>query len=309
MIATFNDKMRKIPFHIISGFLGSGKTTFLKRIIDLYSEKYKLGIIQNEFAHSNIDGVELKNSGRNFKILEINGGSVFCVCLIGDFTRSIEKFIDEHQPDVLIIEASGLSDTTSISEVLSSGSLGTKIFLASNWCIVDAPNFEKTGLMKQRVNQQIRMADVVMINKTDLVAGNLNHFEDEIKNLNPFAEIKKTTYCNIDFDPQKTAVPKFYVGKKEPMTRPEINSMVLKSGRKMKTEQLHAFLGKWAPKSYRIKGFVNTKDSKTLAVHCTFERVEISILEKYFGNTELVALTNQFSIKEWNLSFREFAKI
>jgi G3E family GTPase len=55
--------MQKIPFHIISGFLGSGKTTFLKRIIDLYSEKYKLGIIQNEFAPSNIDGVELKNSG------------------------------------------------------------------------------------------------------------------------------------------------------------------------------------------------------------------------------------------------------
>jgi len=289
--------------------LGSGKTTFLKRIIDLYSEKYKLGIILNEFAPSNIDGVELKYSGKDFRLLEINNGSVFCVCLLGDFTRSLENFIDDHQPDILIIEASGLSDTTSVAEVLSSGKLGEKLFLASNWCIVDAPNYEKNGLMKQRVNQQMRMADVVIINKTDLVSDNLNHLENEIKKLNPFAEIKKTSYCNIDFDPQKTAVSKFYFDKNEPMARPEINSMVLKSGRKMKAEQLRAFLEKWAPQSYRIKGFVNTKDGKTLAVHCTFEKVEISSLENYFGNTELVALTNQFNIREWNRSFREYARI
>ena len=56
----FKIDLNKIPFHIVSGFLGSGKTTFLKRIIDSYSDKYKLGIIQNEFAPSNIDGVELK---------------------------------------------------------------------------------------------------------------------------------------------------------------------------------------------------------------------------------------------------------
>jgi len=77
----------------------------------------------------------------------------------------------------------------------------------------------------------------------------------------------------------------------------------------MKAEQLRAFLEKWAPQSYRIKGFVNTKDGKTLAVHCTFEKVEISSLENYFGNTELVALTNQFNIREWNRSFREYARI
>jgi G3E family GTPase len=299
--------MKKIPFHIISGFLGSGKTTFLKKIIENYSEKYKLGIIQNEFAPANIDGAVLKNLEKNFSLLEINNGSVFCVCLLGDFTRSLENFIDEHQPDILIIEASGLSDTTSVAEVLSSGKLGEKLFLASNWCIVDAPNFKKTGLMKQRVAQQIRMADIVIINKIDLVSGSLEQLENEINKLNPFVEIQKTTYCTVDFDPQKTAVPKFYIGKKEPMNRPAINSMVLKSGRKMREEKLHSFLDEWAPKSYRIKGFVNTKDGKTLAVHCTFESVEINNIENYFGPTELVALTSHFSIGEWNRSFREYA--
>ncbi|MBK6283442.1 MAG: hypothetical protein IPF54_13020 [Draconibacterium sp.] len=111
-------------------FSGSGKTTFLKRIIDKYSDEYKIGIIQNEFAPANIDGAELKKSGKDFNLLEINNGSVFCVCLLGDFVRSLEKFIDEIQPEILIIEASGLSDTTSVAEVISSGSLSEKIYLA-----------------------------------------------------------------------------------------------------------------------------------------------------------------------------------
>jgi G3E family GTPase len=151
--------------------LGSGKTTFLKKIIREYSGTYRLGIIQNEFAPSNIDGEELKQSNCEFSLLEINNGSVFCVCLLTDFARSLEKFINSCSPEIIIMEASGLSDTTSVSEILSSGNLKEKIVLASNWCIVDALNFSKTGFMKQRVSHQLRMADVVVINKTDLTRG------------------------------------------------------------------------------------------------------------------------------------------
>ena len=142
--------MDKIPLHIVSGFLGSGKTTFLKLIIKKYAPKYKIGIIQNEFAPVNIDGAELKQTGENLRILEINNGSVFCVCLLGNFIRSLIKFIDEFKPEILIIEASGLSDTTSISEVISDKNLTNRIYLASNWCIIDAFNFHKVGLMKEK---------------------------------------------------------------------------------------------------------------------------------------------------------------
>ncbi len=296
--------MSKIPFHIVSGFLGSGKTTFLKKIIKEYSGKYKLGIIQNEFAPANIDGVELKKSDSPFDLLEINNGSVFCVCLLGDFVRSLEKFIEEYRPEILIIEASGLSDTTSISEVLSSGKLAEQIFLASNWCIVDAPNFSKTGMMKQRVIQQIRMADVILINKTDLAKKETPGLKAEIKKRNPFAEIKESVYCNIDFDVEKTPVSKFYMGSEKAMGRPQVQSMVLKSGRRLNPESLNTFLQKWAPKAFRIKGFVNTKDNKTLAVQCTFGQIELSETDTLFGPSELVALTDQFTLREWNRSFK-----
>jgi len=297
--------MTKIPFHIISGFLGSGKTTFLKRIIDKFAGEIKIGIIQNEFAPANIDGAELKKSGKDFQLLEINNGSVFCVCLLGDFVRSLEKFINEHQPEILIIEASGLSDTTSISEVVSSGSLAEKIYLASNWCIVDAVNFRKTGLMKQRVFHQLRMADFVVINKTDLLETNIENLRDEIKQSNPFAKTLESTFCNFDFELGKTALNKFYFGEMISLPRPSVNSIVIKSSRNISLSSLVSFLNEWSSKAYRIKGFVNLKEKKTAAVQCTFNQVEIIEIASNFHPTELIAISDQFSSLEWNRAFKE----
>jgi len=297
--------MPKIPFHIISGFLGSGKTTFLKRIIEKYASVTKIGIIQNEFVPANIDGAELKKSDKDFNLLEINNGSVFCVCLLGDFVRSLEKFIDEFQPEVLIIEASGLSDTTSIAEVISAGSLAGKIYLASNWCVVDAQNFAKVGLMKQRVFHQLRMADVVVINKTDLLEAGTEPVRAEIKKANPFAEIRETTFCNIDFELGNSAINKFYFGEIKSLPRPSVNSMVIKSGRKLFRISLELFLNNWAPKDYRIKGFVNLKEGKTAAVQCTFITIEIVEIENDFHPTELIAISDQFTLREWNKAFKE----
>lgn len=296
--------MQKIPFHIISGFLGSGKTTFLKRIIEKYSAETKIGIIQNEFAPANIDGAELKKSGKDFNLLEINNGSVFCVCLLGDFVRSLEKFIDEYKPEIVIIEASGLSDTTSISEVISASTLSEKIYLASNWCIVDAHNFAKVGLMKHRVSHQLRMADVVVINKTDLLKTDLVPIENEIKKSNPFAEIKKSVFCDIVFELGNSAIDKFYFGDVKTMPRPDVNSMVIKSARKLSRQSLELFLNDWAPKAYRIKGFVNLKEGKTAAIQCTFDSIEIVEIQNEFHPTEIVALSNQFTLRDWYSAFK-----
>lgn len=300
--------MKKIPFHIVSGFLGSGKTTFLKRIIEKYSGQAKLGIIQNEFAPANVDGVELKKSGSNFELLEINNGSVFCVCLMGDFVRSLEKFIDEHQPEMLVIEASGLSDTTSIAEVISAGKLAEKIYLASNWCIVDAPNFAKVGLMKERVTHQLRMADVVLINKTDLAENDTTAIREEINKINPFADIRRTSFCDIDFNLKNKPATKFYMDELKALPRPDIHSMVIKSGRKFTREKLVKFLNDWAHKSYRIKGYINLKEGKTVAVQCAFSQIETSETKDIYGPSEIIALTDQFTLREWNKAFKSYSQ-
>ena len=297
--------MQKIPFHIISGFLGSGKTTFLKRIIDQYASTQKIGIIQNEFAPANIDSIELKKDALDFYLLEINNGSVFCVCLMGNFTRSLEKFIDECQPEVLIIEASGLSDTTSIGEVVNTGSLAEKIYLASNWCVVDTINFGKSGLMKQRVTHQLRMADVIVLNKTDLAEKSLADTIEEIKKINPFAEIESTSFCNIDFELGNSALNKFYFGEMKTMARPDVNSMVIKSAKKVLENSLRDFLMEWSPKAYRIKGYINCRDGRTLAVQCTPSSVEMFPVSKEFQTTEMIAISDQFSLKEWYRAYKQ----
>ncbi|NQU86297.1 MAG: GTP-binding protein, partial [Mariniphaga sp.] len=287
--------MSKIPFHIISGFLGSGKTTFLKRILEKYSGDMRIGVIQNEYAPANIDGEELKKATNDFQLLEINNGSVFCVCLLGGFVRSLEKFIDEINPEIIIMEASGLSDTTSVSEILSAGSIGEKIFLSSNWCVVDAINYEKTGLMKQRITHQLRMADIVIINKTDLLTNSSEPIKNEIKTINPFADIAETQYCDIDFISGKTPKNKFYFNKVNPMERPNINSMVIKSTKKLNHKSMELFFQKWATKAYRIKGFVNLKNGDTFAVQCTFNDINLKSVGKSYHPTELIAITSDFT--------------
>lgn len=296
--------MQKIPFHIISGFLGSGKTTFLKRIIDQYSSEKKIGIIQNEFAPSNIDGTELKKTNEAFDLLEINNGSVFCVCLLGDFIKSLDKFIGEYQPDVIIIEASGLSDTTSISEIVSASVLAERIYLASNWCVVDAQNFAKVGVMKQRVSNQLRMADLTVINKIDLMENGLDQIESEIKKINPFTKILHSTFCNIDFELGNSALNKFYMGSVQTLPRPDVNSMVIKSARSISLSSVESFLEEWSAKAYRIKGFVKLTENQTAAVQCTFKEVNVMVLEGSAHPTELVALTDRFTLREWNRAFK-----
>jgi G3E family GTPase len=295
--------MHKIPFHIVSGFLGSGKTTFVRRIIEANAGKYKLGIIQNEFAAADIDSAELKSTGEDFHLLRMNKGSVFCACLLGDFTRALEKFIDEYSPEVVILEATGLADTTSVAEVITAGSLSEKIYLASNWCVVDAFHFSKAGFMKQRVMHQIRMADVILLNKADMV-DDAGHVEQEVKELNPFATVKKTVFCDIDFDPESMTVQKFYLDSVTPLERPDIHSMVIKSSRKSTGEQVMAFLRQWAPLAYRIKGYINLKNGSTLAVQCVYDTIEVKEMAGSFYSTEIIALTTGFTLREWNQSFR-----
>lgn len=297
--------MQKIPLHIISGFLGSGKTTLLKNIIYKYADSVKIGVIQNEFAPAGIDGVVLRETGKNFNLLEIKNGSIFCICLMSTFTRSLERLIDEHRPEVIIVESSGLSDTTSMAESLTSGNLTEKIFLATNWCIVDALNFSKTGIQKQRVCHQLRMADVVIINKTDLAANKTDYIKTEISKINPFAEIRESTFCTVDLELGKVYVNKVSNAEQKPLSRPDINSMVIKSRKKIMYESLKTFLENWSPKAYRIKGFVNLSGGKTVAVQCIFGSVEIKETENSFQNSEIVALTEQFTLREWNRAFSE----
>jgi G3E family GTPase len=298
--------MTAIPLHVVSGFLGSGKTTFLKEFISQQPPEINTGIIQNEFATVSTDAHEFRNSPGNYKLLEINNGSLFCVCLMGDFIESLAAFLELNSPGLLIMEASGLSDTTSIAEMLSHPLLAGSVYLAANWCIVDALNFHKGGKLIQILKRQIQMADFIVINKTDLAGEAVPLIRDEIVRINPFGEILTTSWCRLSFDRIKPYKPAFYPIDGPPLSRPAVQSMVIRTTRIITPENLLLFLQLWAPKSYRIKGFVITGNQSKTAVQCTFEQVQLTQVDYFSGPTELIALTGQFTLREWHSSFKQF---
>ncbi len=297
--------MTPIPLHIVSGFLGSGKTTFLKEIIRQVPEGISIGIIQNEFAPVNTDAHELKMAGKNFNLLEINNGYVFCVCLLGDFIKSLEIFIEQYSPDLLILEASGLADTTSIAEIVMNNHLREKVFLAVNWCVVDTLNFHRAGKMFRRIIHQIRMADVILINKIDLMESSIPSLANELKELNPYAEIISTIYCRISFNFKRFPLPRISKADQIPLDRPDINSMVIKSSKRFTELSLHEFMKLWSPLAYRIKGFAVLGDNSVMAVQSVMGNFEFRPALNWSGITELIALTDQFQLHEWNTSFRQ----
>ena len=100
---------------IISGFLGAGKTTFSKQLIDQAFAGEKLVLIENEFGEIGIDGGFLKDAG--IEITEMNSGCICCT-LVGDFSEALKKVLEEYQPDRVIIEPSGVGKLSDIVKAI-----------------------------------------------------------------------------------------------------------------------------------------------------------------------------------------------
>ena len=103
-----------IKIDIISGFLGAGKTTFIKKMLDEVYKDEKIALIENEFGEVGIDGGFLKDSGVN--ITEMNSGCI-CCSLVGDFGKNLNEVITTYKPDRIIIEPSGVGK---LSDVMKS---------------------------------------------------------------------------------------------------------------------------------------------------------------------------------------------
>lgn len=277
---------------LVTGFLGSGKTTFLKNYLNEFSGRRKIGIIQNEFSEINIDGLEFKNKGSGFDILEVNNGSVFCVCLLGSFVDSLAAFIDEVQPDEIILEASGMSDPLSIGQILQSPKLRSEVFLDRVWCLVDAVNFRKISTFQTRVNHQIRIADVVILNKADLVDSEDDDLVHVIKKLNPFAAIEFTAFAKVEFNRYKPVLKFFPDNQQTENSRPNLESQVVKSNRLIAAEKLHEFMKKIHNGCIRSKGYINLASGKKVFLQGSFDLFELHEADSFAAPTELVIIGN-----------------
>ncbi len=180
-----------IPVILLTGYLGAGKTTLLNRLLRMESFAGKrVALIINEFGSLGVDGrrVDLDGLG-DVEMFELNRGSIFCVCIKTDFLKTLANVAAVVQPDVLLIEATGLAQTCDLEGFLAEPHLAGRFELQCTLCLVDAAHFTKVAANLRAAVDQVRWADGIVINKTDRVSdAQLAQLRDVLEELNPTAK-------------------------------------------------------------------------------------------------------------------------
>lgn len=181
---------------LISGFLGSGKTTFLNHMLKDTPPDLKLLVLMNEFGEESIDGALVEDP--ELEMIEISKGSIFCACVKGDFIKALYQIAFVVKPDVLVIEASGVANPTDIGRDLFLPIYKGVYKTLEKVCLIDAANFLEQYEVFTALQKQVEAADNFIINKTDLVE---NPIIDSIKKVvlghNLKAKFVETTYGRV----------------------------------------------------------------------------------------------------------------
>ena len=297
-----------IPLRLITGFLGSGKTTFLMNYLDAFSSSRKIGVIQNEFSSSSIDGQLIRQMNGGYKMLEINNGSVFCVCLLGSFIDSLAAFIEDNNPDEIIMEASGMSDPISIGQIFQSIKLKNKVYLDYSWTIVDARNFFNVKAIRSRLEHQIRIANTVVLNKIDLADGDIEFIIESIKNINPFALIEECSFARISFNQKKNTKSFYPFVESLESCKPDLQSIVIKTSRIISSENLKLFIDSIKINFIRVKGYVNTDVDKKVVVQGIFNDYSYIDVDWFPEITELIGIGTFDNSENYTRKFETFCK-
>lgn len=181
---------------IFSGFLGAGKTTLIRKLIEEAYKGEKIVLIENEFGEIGIDGGFLKDAG--IEINEMNSGCICCT-LVGDFSKAIEKVIGEFKPDRILIEPSGVGKLSDV--ILAIKNLkDDRIYLNSFTTIVDGRRYEMYAKnFGEFYNNQVEHANTVIISHAqDLDAKQIDKAVNKIRELNKEAAVITTDWDELD---------------------------------------------------------------------------------------------------------------
>ncbi|MCM2475886.1 GTP-binding protein [Rhizobium sp. CG5] len=189
--------IKPIPVTVLTGYLGAGKTTLLNRILsENHGKKY--AVIVNEFGEIGIDNDLIVESDE--EIYEMNNGCVCCT-VRGDLIRVVEGLMRRPDRfDGIIVETTGLADPVPVAQTFfMDDDVRAKTELDAVVALVDAKHLPLRLKDSREAEDQIAFADVVVINKVDLVShAELHHIQDIVRAINPSARIYTTTRSGVD---------------------------------------------------------------------------------------------------------------
>ena len=186
----------KVPVTVLTGYLGAGKTTLLNRIL---SEPHgqKFAVIVNEFGEIGIDNDLVV--GADEEVFEMNNGCVCCT-VRGDLVRIIDGLMRRKGKfDAIIVETTGLADPAPVAQTFFvDEAVGGKTRLDAVVTVADAKWLKDRLRDAPEAKNQVAFADVILINKTDLVgADDLRELEMRIRAINPYAKLHRTERCQV----------------------------------------------------------------------------------------------------------------
>jgi G3E family GTPase len=186
----------KIPVTVLTGYLGAGKTTLLNRILsEPHGKKY--AVIVNEFGEIGIDNDLVV--GADEEVFEMNNGCICCT-VRGDLVRIIDGLMRRKGKfDAIIVETTGLADPAPVAQTFfMDDNIGSKAKLDAVVTVADAKYLSERLKDAPEAKNQIAFADVILINKTDLVGPDeLDEVKGRIRAINPYAKLHETQRCSI----------------------------------------------------------------------------------------------------------------
>ncbi len=283
--------------YLITGFLGSGKTTFLKKRLE--DTDGNVGVLVNEFGKINIDSKTIGED--DLKIVELTNGSIFCSCLKENFIDSLAYLINLNLKEIFI-ESSGLSDPSEMTKVLN---ILEKMNIENSYrfigtiCVVDGVYFKAELKKMVSVERQVKHSHYIVINKTDLVdKKNIEEILTIIKEINPKAGIGFCSYGDINWANMNLE----YFNIKDEKTTNRIENrplnIIIKFKIEPKIEQIQKLLEEISGYFYRIKGIIKI-DNLWYKVDVVNESISVVQFNKSFNCenkkefNQLVCLSSQ----------------
>ncbi|MFM9277231.1 CobW family GTP-binding protein [Paenibacillus jiagnxiensis] len=194
---------QSVPVYILSGFLGSGKTTLLQRMLAAFrAEGKRPAVVMNELGEVNLDGQLLDSQVPTAELL----GGCICCSIRGDLSLQLAELVQKEAPDVIIIEATGAADPMDILEGVSETSLYVRLELRELITVVDALHLydlyqEQRGKTYRLMQEQIRCASLLILNKTDRVGEEARAKLNELlRQWNAYVSVLEAVQCDVSLE-------------------------------------------------------------------------------------------------------------